>query len=178
MITTWETEEDSGVYYDWIPMEGAPDLAPQPAITCVNAPDGILQLWATSSQGNLMTCWKSGPEENAPWTEWQQAGADTAATSAAGGVDSSGLVRMWGCASGLITGTVASPPSDNIAWSYIVLGSGAEVGTPYAVAAGHLSSGHLIVFLAAEVYDKPDKYALYATLDDGTAGWVLLADLN
>ena len=182
MITTWETEENSGVYYDWTPMEGAPDLALQPAITCVNAPDGRLQLWATSSQGNLMTCWKSGQEKNAPWTTWEQAGAGIKATSAAGGVDSSGLVQMWACASGdpdVMTGTVASSPSQNITWSNLFLASGAEVGTPYNVAAGHLSSGHLIVFLAAGVYNSPDKYALYATLDNGgLAGWVQLANLN
>jgi hypothetical protein len=179
MITTWEKEENSGIYYDWSAMEGAPDLALLPAITCVNAPDGRLQLLATSSQGNAVTCWKSGKEANASWTKWQLAGSAIDATSMAGGIDSSGLVQIWGCASGVVLGGEASPPSENITWRYITLSEGANLGTPYNVASVRLSSGHLIVFLAAEVYNNPDKFALYGTLDaGGAAGWVHLADLN
>ena len=180
LITTWETEENSGVYYDWIPMEGAPTLAALPAVACVNAPGGRLQLLATNSQGNLMTCWKSKPEKDAPWTAWQKAGQGPAANSAAGGITSSGPIQMWAASESpeILSAEIASPPSANIAWANAFLSQGAVIGQPYSVATARLGSGHLIAFLAAGVTNHPGKYALYATLDTGSPGWVHLANLN
>jgi hypothetical protein len=132
-----------------------------------------------------MTSWKSGKEGDAPWTKWRLASINASgidATSLAGGIDSSGLVYIWGCIinpSAVVLGGEPSPPSESISWRTIFLSQGANFGIPYNVAAARLSSGHLIVFLVAAVFNNPDKFALYATLDDGTAtGWVHLANLN
>lgn len=181
MVTTWETEENSGVYYDWIPMEGAPTLSLFPAIACVNTPDGLLQLWATNAQGELTTTWKSGREINAPWGAWQQTGVK--ASCITGGVDSSGQVDMWACdgqGSTVLFGYVTSPPSATVSWRNLEIATGAEVGTIYNLAAHRLSSGHLIVFAAAAQYNKPDSYELYATLSgqNETSAWVALASLS
>jgi hypothetical protein len=185
MITTWEKEENSGVYYDWSAMEGAPDLALLPAITCVNAPDGRLQLLATNSQGVVVRSWKSGKEANAPWTKWQIASVNTTgvdATSMAGGIDSSGVVYIWGCAnnpSAIVLGGETSAPSESISWRFPFFSQGTNFGIPYNVASARLSSGHLIVFLVAAVSGNPEKFALYGILDDGTpSGWVHIADVH
>lgn len=183
LITTWETEENSGNYNDWEPMEGAPPLALiGPCLTCHNLPDGRLQLWAVAAEGDLMSCWKSGSERGAPWTSWVVVTVGARFVSMAGGVDADGYVELWACSSGgtIVNAIQASSPSDQVNWTDSVYAANPGPLTPYALAAAKLTSGNLQVFVTGRMPNTNADTGLYAqgVAENGGYGWKLLSSLG
>jgi len=164
LMTTWQVNANEQSFYAWSAMDGAPVLGENnPVIGATNVPDGRLQLWALSSSNQLQTCWKSGREENAPWTAWTPVSSQPGTIfSIAGGVRPDGHLELWCVAEGglLINATQESSPSaTGLSWADVNANLPAGVTRVYSVAVANLSGSRLQVFILA-----PDAQANGATV--------------
>jgi hypothetical protein len=80
----WATNPDA----DWVPlMSFLGEVGPLPAAVTALAvaplPDGRLELWASTADGGLFSCWKTTTDPNATWTGWADFAADAGALPAA-----------------------------------------------------------------------------------------------
>jgi hypothetical protein len=186
--TTWEVSKDSET--TWKPWE---DLAPAPpplsyssGICVVRDRGDRLQLWTvTASTDALITCYKEGPEINAPWTAWTQASQSLAgASTLCGARRPDGSAQLWCVApfeSLLYTTVQASPPSAGIEpWELVPFPVGLSAGNAVSyvteTAVATLSDGRLQLF--ARAFSEPGigpsvpaVYTQYMTSTSSNAGW-------
>jgi hypothetical protein len=186
--TTWEVVKDSeSTWEPWQDLAPAtPPLSYSSGICVVSDPGKRLQLWAvTASTDALITCYKEGPEINAPWTSWTQASQLLAgASTLCGARRPDGRVQLWCVApfwEFLYTTIQASPPSAGIEpWELVPFPVGVPAGNAVSyvteTAVATLSDGRLQLFVTAlaEPGIGPSVgavYTQYMTSTSSSAGW-------